>query len=89
MPSGWLWAQRGGNLSHYAANTFIDVYSPYVWTEPDQTWKDGLGPRWNLPLEDLEPGLLNNKATQLAVELLGLWTLDYGRQDTDHGHFDA
>ena len=92
MPSGWPWAQYGGNLSHYAANTFIDVYSPYVWTEPDQTWKDGLGPRWNLPPEDLElhePGFLNKKATQLTVELLGLRTPDYGQQDTDHGHFDA
>ena len=88
----WPWAGTGGNLSHYAANALIDVYSPYVWTKSDQIWKRGLGPRWILPPEDPElhePGLLNNEATQLTVEPPGLWTLDNRHQDTDHGQPNA
>ena len=92
MPSGWPWAQCGGNLHYYTANAFIDVYSPYVWTKSDQIWRGGLGPRWQLQQEDLElhgPGLTNDMATQLTVELPGLWTPDYGHQDMDYGHFGA
>ena len=87
MPNGWPWAHYGGNLFYNAANAFIYIYFPYVWTKPDQIWRDGLGPRWNLPPEDLElhgPGLLNNKATQLTVELPGLRTPVYGHQDKDY-----
>ena len=83
MPNGWPWAQRGGNLHYYAANAFIDIYPPYVWTKSDQIWRGGLGPRWDLPPEDsepYEPGLLNEEATQLTVELLGPRTPGYGPQ---------
>ena len=92
MPNGWPWAHYGGNLSHYTANALIDVYSPYVWTKSNQIWKRGLGPRWILPPEDPElhePGLPNEEATQLTVELPGPRTPDYGHQDTNHGRSDS
>ena len=50
----WPWAKTKGKIPSNNYSIFIDDYFPYVWTKPDQTWKDGLGPRWNLPPEDLK-----------------------------------
>ena len=65
---GWPWAHHQGNLFWNAIIAFTDDYFPYVWTKPDQTWKDGLGPRWNLPPEDLETHL---QEKHLAVNIDG------------------